>query len=483
MKLNRRIVSDAANVSMTNMVIAGTQLLETIILARMLLPEEIGLIAVITVIIGFVRSFADLGVSNALIHFQNTSRSVFSSLYWLLIVFGIVIFSLFIGCRPLISHYWPGSQLVGLSGWIGLNFLIMPFGTLYQIFLQKEMRFRRIAAAEGVARCIGTLTVFFLAIKHYGVFSYVGGLIVYNSVKSALLLIVAYRLMPLSITFNFSAILPFLRFGMFQMGERTVTFLAANVDYMVIGKFLGTRELGFYKIAYELVTVPQRLINPIFNTLAIPRFAKNQNNDSTLREGVLSMLRVLTLVTFPLLFGLAASATIFIPVVYGPGWDRTVPLLWLLTAMGLFKTIGNIGGPVIVAKGHVQTGFIWNCIIAAGNSAVFLIAVHYGTGAVAAVYSAVSLIYLLLSFQSYYAATIGLTMRAWAGSFTLSGILSAAMGAAVYGLYLAFGREHLRPIFELTVLVLSGIAIYALLNIVLKRKELTGLWRDLCGKQ
>ncbi|MGA2507754.1 MAG: MOP flippase family protein [Chitinispirillaceae bacterium] len=483
MKLNRRIVSDAANISMTNLVIAGTQLAETIILARMLLPEQVGLVAVIAVIVGFVRSFADLGVSNALIHFQNTSRTTFASLYWLLIVFGVVIFSLFIGCRPLIFHYWPGSQLAGLFGWIGLNFLILPFGILYQFLLQKEMRFRRIAVAEGTARCLGTLSLFLLAIGHHGVFSYVGGQIIYTSAKSALLIIAAYRLMPLSFSFDFSAIRPYLRFGIFQMGERTVTFFAANIDYMVIGKFLGTRELGFYKIAYELVTVPQRLINPIFNTLAIPRFAKKQDDDAALREGVLSMLRVLTLITFPLLFGLAASAKVFIPVVYGPGWGRTVPLLWLLTVMGLSKTLGSVGGSVIVAKGHVRTGFIWNCIIAAGNGAVFCIVARYGTGTVAAVYSAVSLVYLLLSFRSYYTVTVGLGMREWVGSFTLSGILSVLMGAAVYGVYLSTGRMHIWPIFELSALVLSGVAIYALLNIFLAREELTGLWNDVRGKQ
>jgi O-antigen/teichoic acid export membrane protein len=92
MKLKRRIISDAANVSATNMVVAGTQLLETIILARMLIPEEMGLVAVVAVILGFVRSIADLGVSNALIHFQNTSRTVFSSLTVMLMAFGGLIF-------------------------------------------------------------------------------------------------------------------------------------------------------------------------------------------------------------------------------------------------------------------------------------------------------------------------------------------------------------------------------------------------------
>ena len=274
MKLNRRIVSDAANVSTANVVIAGTQLLETIVLARMLRPEEIGFIAVITVILGLVRSFADLGISNAIIHFQDTSRAVFSSLYWLLVASGALLFGIFLGSRPLAAWCLPDSPLPPLLGWIGLNFLIIPFGTLYQFHFQKELHFRRITIVESIARCTGTMSVVFLALRHCGIFSYVAGQVVYNSVKSALLLAVGFRALPLSFTFDLSSIKSYLRFGMFQMGERVVTFLSANIDYLIIGKFLGTRELGFYKIAYELVTVPQRLVNPIFGSLALPRFQR-----------------------------------------------------------------------------------------------------------------------------------------------------------------------------------------------------------------
>jgi O-antigen/teichoic acid export membrane protein len=482
MKLKRRIISDAANVSMTNIVVAGTQLLETVILARMLVPEEMGFVAVIAVIIGFVRSVADLGISNALIHFQNTSRAAFSSLYWLLIVFGVLIFCLFLFGRPAVSHFLPGSGLVMLSGWIGLIFLVSPAGLLYQFFLQKEMRFRRIGFVESVARCLGTITVFSLAVKHYGVFSYVAGQIVYSGIKSALSLAVSYRLMPLSLTFNLSAVRPYLRFGMFQMGERVVSFFASNIDYIIIGKFLGTRELGFYKIAYELVTVPLKLINPVFNSVVLPRFAKIQNDDKALREGVLQVLRVLTLMTFPLLFGLAASAQVFIPVVYGPGWERTVPLLWLLTTMGLFKTMGNIGGTIIITKGRVKTGFIWNCIIALCNTAVFLIAARRGAAAVAAAYSAVSLVYFLLSFRSYYAVTIRLSLRSYVRNIMLPVVMSAVMGTAVFGLHLALGRAHLGLLVELPMLVLSGAAVYTMLNMFLTRRELAGFFSGVrCG--
>jgi O-antigen/teichoic acid export membrane protein len=483
MKLKRRIIADAANVSMTNLVIAGTQLIETVILARMLVPEEIGLIAVIAVVIGFLRSMADLGISNSLIHFQDTSRAVFSSLYWTVCAFGAFIFCVLFWGQPVFSHFFPDVQVIKFSGWIGLIFLVSPIGFLYQFLLQKEMRFRRAGFVEGMARCLGTMTVFFLAVNNGGVFSYVTGQVTYSAVKSALLIGVSYRLMPLSFSFDVPAIRPYLKFGMFQMGERVVNFFASNVDYIVIGKFLGTRELGFYKIAYELVTVPQRLINPIFNAVALPRFAKNQDNDAALREGVLLVLRALSFITFPLLFGLAASAPVFIPVVYGPGWERTVPLLWLLTAVGLLKTMGNIGGSVIVAKGRVKTGFIWNCIIVTCNTAAFLAVVRQGAWSVAVAYSALLLVYFLFSFRSYYADTIGLSFRTYMRNFFLPAIMSIVMGTAVFGLHSALRRTEMRPALELLLDVLSGTVVYALLSIFLVRKELAVLLPGIFDKK
>jgi O-antigen/teichoic acid export membrane protein len=377
---------------------------------------------------------------------------------------------------PVVSAIAPGSPLVSLCGWIGLNFLIFPIGILYQFLLQKNQRFRRIAIVESAARCAGTATVVLLALRQQGVFSYVAGQVVYNSVKSGLLLFAGFRFMPLSFELDVSAVRPYLRFGLYQMGERVINFFAANVDYMIIGRFLGTRELGYYKVAYELVTVPQRLINPVFSTLALPRFAQSQNDDAALREGIVKLLRALTLVTFPLLFGLAATAHIFIPVVYGPGWDRAVALVWLLTGMGLLKTIGNIGGAVIIAKGQVKTGLVWNCIIAGCNTVVFLFVVRYGVGALSAVYSVLSLVYLLLSFRSYYGVTIGLSLRAYASSFWLSTLFSALMAAVVYGVYLLLAGEHLQPFIELMLLVGLGVTVYSVVNILVSRKELTDLF-------
>jgi hypothetical protein len=88
----------------------------------------------------------------------------------------------------------------------------------------------------------------------------------------------------------------------------------------------------------------------------------------------------------------------------------------------------------------------------------------------------------LSSFHSYYVATIGLSPRAYVRSITLPAVLSAATGAAVFGLYGALGRAGIQPFFELTLLVGSGIAIYTLLNIFIMRKELTGLWHEIHGK-
>jgi O-antigen/teichoic acid export membrane protein len=469
----RRIAWDAANVSASNAVTALTQLLETVVLARLLSPDNLGTIAIIAVIIGFIRSVADVGVGNALLHFQELPRAVFSSLYLLLLALGVAIFALSLLCPPLVAAVGGGSLIAPLCGWIGLGFLLTPIGSLYQFILQKNLRFKRLSFVESAARCAGTATVVLLAIRHWGVLSFVIGQVVYCGVKSLLLLVAGYRLMPLSFTFDMAAARSHLRFGLFQMGERVIVFFSSNIDYMIIGKFLGTRELGFYKIAYELVTVPLRLINPIFATVTLPRFAKNQNDDAALRTGIVSLLHLLSLVTFPLLFGLAATAKVFIPVVYGPGWEPTAVLVWLLTGMGLVKVVGNVSGTMIVAKGCVKTGLVWNIIIAVGNTLTFFSAVRYGAIALSAAYSAISFVYLLASFKSYYGATIGLRLPAYLRSFTPPLLLSLGMAVIVAGLYVVLAATGMKPPLLLSILVGVGGAVYLATGRLFDRKGLS----------
>ncbi len=472
--MKRRIIADAANVSTTNLIIAGTQFLEILVLARTLLPPDLGCIALIAVILGLVRSVADLGTGTALIHFQTLSRRAFSSIYWLLVLFGAVLFGLGVAGHFLLVRLEPQSPLTPFAGWIGFSFLLFPIGGLYQFQFQKELRFRRIAVIESLARCCGTATVVLLALSGHGIFSYLAGQIGYTGVKSIAQLIAGLRLVRPVAAFDVAAASAVLRFGAFQMGERLVTYLAANVDYLIIGRFLGMRDLGFYKIAYELVVAPLRLVNPVFGSLALPRFAKSQHDDGALREGILATLRLLSLSTFPLLLGLCATGRIFIPVVYGPGWDRAVPLIWLLTLMGLCKIIGNLSGSIIIAKGRVQVGLVWNCIIAAGNGAAFLLVVHRGVGAVAGVYSLLSLFFLLFSFPNYYGSTIGLRLREYLGSFMTPFLNSAGMAAIVFGLSWSLRGARLSPLVELIVLITAGVVAYAAMNLAVmgqRRRE------------
>jgi O-antigen/teichoic acid export membrane protein len=467
MKMKRRVIVDAANLSTTNLFIAGTQFLEILVLARTLLPSDLGLIALIAIIFGLVRSVADLGTGNALIHFQTLSRRAFSSIYWLLILFGIVLFGLGLAGHFLLVHFQPHSLLSPFVGWIGFSFLIFPIGGLYQFQFQKELRFRRIAVIEVGARCCETAIVVLLAMTGHGVFSYIAGQIGYTGVKSIGQLIAGFQLVRPVVAFDFAEASAVLRFGAFQMGERLVAYLAVNVDYLTIGKFLGMRDLGFYKIAYELVVAPLRLVNPVFGSLALPRFAKNQHDDGALREGILATLHLLSLSTFPLLLGLCATGGIFISVVYGPGWGRAAPLICLLTLMGLCKIIGNLSGSIVIAKGRVQVGFVWNCIIAAGNGAVFLLVVHWGVGAVAAAYSLLSFIFLLISFPNYYRSTIGLRLREYFGSFMMPTLLSLAMAAIVYGASCSLRGVRLLPLVELFILIAVGIAAYSAMNLAI----------------
>ena len=187
----------------------------------------------------------------------------------------------------------------------------------------------------------------------------------------------------------------YLSFGLYQMGERFVNFLSANVDYLIIGKLLGAEALGFYSIAYKLVAIPLKRLNPIVTSVAFPVFSLKQKDDKALRSGYLEMSKALSLISFPLLAGIAVTAPLIIPILYGPGWEPSVPLLQALSLLGILKSLGNPSGSIILAKGRADLGFKFNLTILVVNAVVFYIAAHQSALAVALSFSALTFLYFI----------------------------------------------------------------------------------------
>src|SRR2546425_4957634 len=290
MSLKASAVSGAKWTTLSTLVHTGLQFAQLAILARFLSPEDFGLMAMLMVVIGFAQSYADMGVSNAIIHRQDVTPDQLSSLYWLNLFAGGAVFVVLFLATPLVTAFDRESRLTALMHWSILVFLITPVGQQFQILLQKELRFKALALCEIVSRFLGFLIAVVTAWRGAGVYALIWGALASAAGLSLGLLVAGGPLHRPRLRFCVADTRGFLGFGAYQMGERSINYFNNNLDKLILGRLLGADALGYYNLAWNLVIQPVARINPILTRIAFPVFARLQNQPEALRNGYLRIL-------------------------------------------------------------------------------------------------------------------------------------------------------------------------------------------------
>jgi len=359
------------------------QIAQLTVLGRLLSPDDFGVMAMIMVVIGFAQIYADAGVSNAIIYHQNTSSNQLSSLYWLNVTAGSVLFILIIVLTPYLVEFFHEPHLAAPLFGMSLVFLLTPFGQQFQILLEKELRFNTIAIIEILSVVLGVSVSIMAAFARWGVFSLVLGQLANAFIKTILLVRVGFRVWRPRLYFRRDDLKGYLGFGMYQIGEKSVNYLGWNLDKLLIGFFLGAQELGYYNVAYQLMTKPFQAFNPIITRVAFPIFARLQESNQRLRRGYLDVIRIIALVLFPVYMGMIVLAKPFIIFLLGNEWLPAVPIFQILAVLGFFYSLGNPIGSLLLAKGRADIGFYFNVLVMFLYGIVMSVTVRFGVKGVA----------------------------------------------------------------------------------------------------
>ncbi|MDH4037421.1 MAG: MOP flippase family protein [Candidatus Krumholzibacteria bacterium] len=360
--LRRRATSGARWTGTSTALRIATQFVQLAVLARLLRVEDFGLMAMVNVVMAFAQTFTDAGVSNAIIHYRNANREELSSLYWLNVSAGIVVSGLVWLGAPVFARIYHQPALVDMVRVVSVVFIIGPMGQQFQSLMERDLRFRRLAVIETAALLLSAATGIFLALHGYGVWSLVWATVLLTAVKSVLLATVGWSTWRPLLRFVPRECRRFVHFGLFQMGERTLSLLGQHLDKIVIGILMGPGPLGYYELAYRLIARPYQIINPIFTRVAFPVFSAVQADRNRLRNGYLELMEMLGAVTIPLYVGLFALAPAFIRVQLGPDYEPTIPLLRILCVVGLTWSLTSPAGSLLLACGRADLGFYINIL-------------------------------------------------------------------------------------------------------------------------
>jgi O-antigen/teichoic acid export membrane protein len=470
--------SAVAGVKWTSAATAITLVLQFVqlsVLAHFLSPEDFGLMASVVVVAGLAQSFADMGLSKVIIARQNTTDDAISSLFWLNVLAGVLVFVAVLGSTPLVVAFYDEPELSDLMPWVAAAFMVAALGQLSQSVLQRDLHFDRLATAELGAVVAGMAVAIVSASQGAGALALVWGLLVHQAVRAALVVSAASPWWRPRLHFRTSEVRGHVGFGLYQMGERSINYLYSNVDYLLIGRFLGAEALGAYSIAYQLAVLPLLRLNPVLTRVAFPVFAKKQQDDAALRRGFAELIRLVAFVVFPLLVGLSVAAPQLVPLAFGDEWSDSIPLIQILAGLGALKAVVNPVGPLLLAKDRPDVGFKMNAFMLVVTALALWTVVGLGVAAVAWTYLGVVAISFLV-WCHVLRAVVGFGLHDYLSAIGWPALLALGMGAAMEAAYLVIRQGVAEPATILAILALAGVASYAVLVVRYRRRYLAELW-------
>lgn len=335
--------------------------LQIVILTRFLSKADFGIIGIALMCVNISEVFLDLGISSGVMHVQGITKNQYSSLFWLNVTTGIIVYAVFVGISPLIAAYYHEPILEEVLPLIFLIILISSFYRLQRTIQFKEMRFKFIALTEISSNVVMLIFSVLFAILGWGVYSLVWSTIVFYLYLSVLYL--GYSLIKLkNISFHYSNkdLKPFLKIGLFQIGNSLIDTLCSEMDTIIIGKMFSMEILGIYTLCKQLTHKVYGFINPIITKVLTPALANLQDDISIVKKKYMQTLYILAIINIPLYAYIAYFSPQILDIVYGEQYKDYFILLSLLCLYYAILCVGNPVGSLQVALGRTDLGFYWS---------------------------------------------------------------------------------------------------------------------------
>lgn len=354
------IVNNVKWTSLSAVVNMIAKLAQVAVLARFLVKADFGLVAIALLFISFTEIFMDMGFSSAVLHRQKISRDEYSSLYWFNIFSGVVLFVLLCLCTPLIAAYYAEEELITIISLLALNTVFSSFSRLQRTFQQKKLQFRFISLVEMVASVSMVIVSIVLAYLNFGVYSLVYSTLFYGFFVACVYL--TYSIFwekNVTFHFRFSETKPFLKIGIYQVGSSVLDYFSREMDIVFISSVYSLEILGAYSLCKQLALRVMGVINPIITKVLTPTLALFQDDRKLLKSKYMEVLRMLSVLNFPIYFFMAYASTYILGILYGSSYAEYGLILSILAVNFAFSSIGNPQGALIVAIGRTDAGFYW----------------------------------------------------------------------------------------------------------------------------
>ncbi|HEX2492786.1 MAG TPA: lipopolysaccharide biosynthesis protein, partial [Steroidobacter sp.] len=368
----------------------AAQLLGMVILARLLSPSEFGVIAMASVVTTLALLFYDFGTRAAVIQRRELPSVLLDSIFWLNVGFGLAIAILIALAAPLIAIAMHEAQLTGVLRVLALAFPIVPLGLVQQALLERASRFRSVALIECCAALAGLATAVLAALAGWGVYSLVAQAIVTWTVITAG--VWAASTWRPAWRCSLALIREIAGFSGNLVGFEIFTFIARNMDTVLIGRFFGATDLGYYNLAYKILLLPLQHISWVVARALFPALSRMQDDKQRLRQVYVRAAAAVFLITAPVTLGLFVLREPFVLAVMGERWLKVADLLFWLAPVSMVESVVTTAGLLYACTGRTDLLFKFGVVFGVAEVCGTVVGLQWSVEGVAAAYYATALI-------------------------------------------------------------------------------------------
>lgn len=383
--LKTRTVSGGIVTSLLQVALLLINLGSVIVLARLLPPQDFGLLAMVLAVMGFFRVFGEAGLSTATVQKEEITHAQVSNLFWTNAAVGGLLTGALALSSPVVAWFYKEPELTNVTIALSVTFVLTSLTVQHMALLKRQMRFKAIALVQITSTAMGISVGVAMAWVNCGYWSLVG-MQLSTPIVALIMTWSVCRWRP-QFPVRDSGTRSLLKFGANLTISGFLWSLAKGLDGLLIGRWYGSEALGLYSRAAILLNRPMEQVIGSLESIFVPTFSRLHSDPERYRRVVFQVYDLLALASLPVSGMLLALAQPLIFVILGPNWEAAAPIFAALTLYALYVPMIMVAGWLLSSQGRGRDFLLLSCMTSFVTAASFLLGLSFGPAGVALSFS------------------------------------------------------------------------------------------------
>jgi len=443
----------------------------SIILARLILPEEFGLLGLTYIFTGIATVLVSSGLSNSLIRSENLDNNDYSTVFYFNIGISVILYIILFFLAPYIAQFYEEERLTLIIQIYSLVFIFNAFGSIQKTILTIELNFKRQMTVTLPALIVSSALAIWMAYYGYGVWSLIWSAVVYSIMVAAQYWFYT-KWKPLW-AFSKEKFKTHFRFGYKLTLAGLVNILLNNAYYVIIGKFFTLTQVGYYQRAESLKDLPVTNLSMVLDQVTYPVFSKIQNDPDKLRNAYKLMMQLAIFAIAPVMAILIVVADSLFIVLYTEKWLPAAPFFQIMAVAAILYPIQAYNVNILKIKG--RTDLVFKIVLFTRVLSILLIFAAFSFGIYALLWTQLITALLFFVIYSYFSGKL-IDYSTWKQIKDIipSIVLATLIGVLLHYVYI--NLEVVGSIWRLLLCIFIGFTSYILAAYLLKMKQILYLF-------